>query len=59
MEPDNNVNFQKSDTTQVTSTEGVAIKELVDVMCKVDLNDPESALNASTISDGKGGRILL
>lgn len=59
MQSDHDTKFQKSESTQADVSVGVAIKELIDVMCVVDLSDPEAALNASTISDGKGGRILL
>lgn len=59
MQSDHYTKFQKSEPTQADTSEGVALKELIDAMCMVDLSDPEAALNASTISDGKGGRILL
>lgn len=39
--------------------ESNAIYQLVELMKSVDINTPEAKLNATTISDGKGGRILL
>ena len=42
------------------SVEGTnQIHRLVELMRTVDINSPEAKLNATTISDGKGGRILL
>lgn len=35
------------------------IVDLVELLRSVDINSPEAQLNATTISDGKGGRILL
>lgn len=35
------------------------IHRLVELMRTVDINSPEAKLNATSISDGKGGRILL
>lgn len=35
------------------------IAELIELLKAVDVNSVEAQLNATTISDGKGGRILL
>ena len=42
-----------------TSHDAISMKELIEAMKTVDLNSPEARLNVSSISDGKGGRILL
>lgn len=35
------------------------ILELISLLSSVDIHSPEAELNKTTISDGKGGRILL
>jgi hypothetical protein len=51
--------IQKPNTGQENTPDSAAVMELVKTMCTVDLSDPEATLNATTISDGQGGRILL
>lgn len=36
-----------------------SIIELVTLMLSVDIDSPEAELNATSVSDGKGGRIRL
>ena len=36
-----------------------ALTQLVELLRSVDLKDPDAKLNATTISDGRGGRIVL
>jgi len=37
----------------------MSMHEFIETIRMVDLDDPDAKLNATTISDGKGGRILL
>ena len=58
----NNVYESKKDDQLINQNsieEGNTISQLVKLMNSVDINSPEAKLNATTISDGKGGRILL
>ena len=42
-----------------TDAEAEAICQLIELLHSVDVNGPETKLNATSISDGKGGRIEL
>lgn len=50
---------QKPYPNQSTSPETKTLQRLIEVMSTVDLDSPDAILNATTISDGKGGRIFL
>lgn len=52
-------NEEPQPTQKTTPPDDAAIQKLVEIMRMVDLDDPDAKLNATTISDGKGGRILL
>jgi len=49
---------QQPQPDQKPSSE-TTIQELVEILRTVDIKNPDAILNATTISDGKGGRILL
>ncbi len=59
MKPKTHKEPETSNLNQETSPQIKELYELVEIMRAVDLNDPEAEINATTISDGKGGRILL
>lgn len=40
-------------------SESSNILELISLLSSVNIHSPEAELNKNTISDGKGGRILL
>ena len=48
-----------SKTTNFTEVESSGIHRLIQLMSQVNTKGREAKLNATTISDGKGGRILL
>lgn len=54
---DYKIEFNTTENQMIPSE--ARIQDLIDIMRSVDLESPESILNATTISDGKGGRILL
>lgn len=57
MPEDNNP--EKVVDAKITEATNDAVVALVETMRTVKINDPDSELNATTISDGNGGRILL
>lgn len=56
--PENN-NPEKVVDTKIAEAIKDPVVVLVEVMRAVRINDPDAELNATTISDGSGGRILL
>ena len=51
--------MSKNDTQQPKPTNSSPIKQIVDVMKKVDVKSPDAAKNEKSIVDSKGKRINL
>lgn len=52
-------NWPQNNDQSARQSEANAIFELVQLLQSVDTESDEAKLNATSISDGKGGRILL
>ena len=52
-------NTEKVVDAKITEAKNDPIVALVEAMRTVKINNPDAELNATTISDGNGGRILL
>ncbi len=50
---------ENSTPDQEIDPQAVELYNLIEIMRVVDLNAPEAEINATTVSDGNGGRILL
>ena len=51
--------YQQEDSNNNSKDTVSPLCEIINLMFSVELDSPEAELNATTISDGNGGRILL